>query len=390
MKKYLTLIASFIIMLSLGGVYAWSIFASELIEKYDFSAAQTQFIFGALIAVFPTTMIFADRLAKKIKVRNIGYLSGLLFLSGYLFAGLSGRNFIMMVSGISVLTGMGTGFGYWVSISIPVQWFPERKGLITGISAAGFGLGAFVLSMVSEIILSKEADVFQLFRFIGLAYGFLIIVISRFIYLPVSEVNFEKNKQYDFLASSQFLVLLLGIFLGTFSGLLIIGNLKLIGEHHDIPNHVLILGVSFFAMANFLGRLMWGLLSDYLNESLSVFLALTFQSISIFLLGLIFLSHTSYLLLSILIGFGFGGNFVLFAKETAHIFGVNNLGRIYPYVFLGYAIAGITGPLSGGLLFDYFHGYKYSVLLAGSVSFCGGLLFLFYTLRTRLYRERTK
>jgi MFS transporter, OFA family, oxalate/formate antiporter len=58
-----------------------------------------------------------------------------------------------------------------------------------------------------------------------------------------------------------------------------------------------------------------------------------------------------YLLLAVLIGFGFGGNFVLFAKETANMYGVMNLATIYPYVFTGYAIAGIAGPLSGGLAF---------------------------------------
>jgi MFS transporter, OFA family, oxalate/formate antiporter len=90
-----------------------------------------------------------------------------------------------------------------------------------------------------------------------------------------------------------------------------------------------------------------------------------------------------YLLLSVMIGFGFGGNFVLFAKETANMYGIMNLATIYPYVFTGYAIAGIAGPLSGGLLFDYFGNYIYAVLLAAMISFSGGLLFLYHHFQTK-------
>ncbi len=96
------------------------------------------------------------------------------------------------------------------------------------------------------------------------------------------------------------------------------------------------------------------------------------------LLGYLIQNDYSYLLLAMLIGFGFGGNFVLFAKETVNIYGVHNLGKVYPYVFVGYAIVGIAGPLSGGLLFDYFGNYRNAVLLAGMISFSGGLLFLFH------------
>lgn len=368
-------------MLSLGGIYAWSIFASELIEKYHFSAKQAQLIFGLVIAIFPITMVFANKLAKKIKPTILGYFSGFLFLFGYLLAALSNGNFLVITLGISVLAGIGTGLGYWVSLTIPVQWFPHRKGLITGIAAAGFGLGAFVLSLVSEFILSKGTTIFQMFGVIGLVYGLLIVLMSNFIHQPLENIKSDEKKHYKFLSSPPFLMLFAGIFFGTFSGLLIIGNLKLIGEHHIISNHSLILGVSLFAVANFLGRLMWGLLSDFFSASLTIFFALLLQSVSIILLNFILLNNTSYLILSAVIGFAFGANFVLFAKETAQIFGLANIGKVYPYVFLGYAIAGIAGPLSGGVLFDYFNEYTYSVLLASLVSISGSLLFLIYFLR---------
>lgn len=383
MKRYFSVGAAFFLMLCLGGVYAWSIIASELMDKYGFSSTQTQIIFGSLIAVFPVTMIFAGKLGTLIHSRFLGFASGLLFLSGYLMAGLSGGQFIPIFLGIGILTGIATGFGYWVALTIPVQWFPERKGLITGIAAAGFGLGAMIFSNLSEMIFASGKEVSQLLVIIGVSYGVLIFVFSNFIFPRKQEGGSPKPKSSDFLQKPIFRKLFLGIFLGTFSGLLIIGSLKLIGGQYNIRHEVLILGVSLFAVANFVGRLLWGFLSDHIGASQSIFLALLLQAVGILLLDFVLGSETSYIILSLVIGLGFGGNFVLFAKETAQSFGINHLGIVYPYVFLGYALAGIGGPLTGGILYDFSGTYNHAIFLAGLVSLGGGLLFLFHHLKMK-------
>ena len=379
MNRYFTVFASFIIMLCIGSVYAWSIIASELIRHYHFSASQAQVIFGTLIAIFPTSMILAGHLGKKIKFRYLGYISGLLFFAGYLIASYSVGSFIIILTGIGVVGGIATGFGYWVALTSPVQLFPEKKGLITGIAAAGFGLGAVFMSEISERILSEGKGVLQLLSIIGIAYGLIIITFSNFIYQHQSKLNSDIAKPVkltDFIHTNIFKKLFLGMFLGTFAGLLIIGSLKIIGEQGNLTNHYLILGVSFFAVANFLGRLFWGILSDYIGSSLGIFGALLFQSLAIVCLNIFPLSGITFVVLAFFIGFGFGGNFVLFARETAQVFGVRSLGIIYPYVFLGYAIAGIAGPYLGGVLFDFSGAYLFSIFLASAMSLAGSLLFL--------------
>ncbi len=385
-KKYLTVLASFIIMICIGSVYAWSIIASELIEEYRFSASQSQVIFGTLIAIFPVTMIFVGQLGEKIKYRYFGYISGLLFFAGYSLASYSQGNFILIFTGIGVLAGIATGFGYWVALTSPVQWFPEIKGLITGIAAAGFGLGAVFMSGVSEKILTNE-NVLQLLRIIGISYGMIILVFSNLIFQnsSISDNTEVPVKASHFTSSKTFRKLFLGIFLGTFAGLLIIGSLRIIGGQYNISNDNLVQGVAIFAIANFFGRLIWGFLSDHFEASLCIFLALLFQSLSIISLNIFTLSDVSYIFLALFIGFGFGGNFVLFAKETAQIFGVKNLGIIYPYVFIGYAIAGITGPISGGFLYDFSGSFSYAIIMASLMSLAGSLMFLNQYLTSRKY-----
>lgn len=378
MRKYLTVVASFVIMLCIGSVYGWSIIASELIENYGFSGTQSQVIFGSLIAIFPVTMILVGQLGKKVKHRYFGYITGFLFFLGYVLAGSSQGNFTIILLGIGVLGGIATGFGYWVSLTLPVQWFPKKKGLITGIAAAGFGLGALLMSEISEIIFNKGYNVLQSLKFFGTLYGLIILSFSNFLH-QVQNEGFSKEETFrlsELITTKLFKKLFLGIFLGTFAGLLIIGSLKIIGGKYQISDNILVLGVALFAITNFLGRLIWGFISDYVGASLSIFLSLLLQSVSIFLLNVFNLTDTSYLILTSLIAFGFGGNFVLFAKETAQFFGIKNLGIVYPYVFIGYAIAGIAGPISGGLLYDYFGSFFYAIILASIMSLIGSLIFL--------------
>lgn len=390
MKKYLTIVASFGIMMCIGSVYAWSIVAAELIENYGFSVAQSQIIFGALIAMFPITMIFVGQLSKRTKHSLFGYVSGVFFFLGYILAGFSEGNFVVIFLGVGVLGGVATGMGYWVSLTLPVQWFPEKKGLVTGIASAGFGLGALFMSEIAEIFFVRGYDVLFVLKFFGIAYGLIIMVSSIFLYQTKKEkVNVvESVKISQFIKTSYFKKLTTGIFLGSFAGLLIIGSLKIIGSQYEIAKHILVMGVAFFAIANFLGRLAWGYLSDIWSGSLNIFLALLFQSLSILMLNVLDHSEASYLIVASLIGFGFGGNFVLFAKETAQVYGVKNLGVVYPYVFIGYALAGISGPISGGLLYDATNSYFYAIVLASFMSLMGSVLFLFEYVREK--NERFK
>ncbi len=348
-----SVIASFGIMLCLGGVYAWSIFVPELKQEFRFSAAQTQLIFGTLIAVFPITMILSGKLEKRLGARRSAMISAIFFAAGYLTTGLSGGNFFVILFGVGLLTGIGTGFGYLISLTTPVKFFPQKKGFITGIAAAGFGLAAVILTGIAEILLRSGHHVLDVFIYIGLIYGAVIFMLS---FLMPTSAETEAGQNVDILQlirNAHFTKLITGIFFGTFAGLMVIGNLKPLGAIYEINDSILALGISLFAIANFAGRLTWGFISDYLGARWTIFIALTFQAISIFLLGYLDITSGFYLILSSAVGFGFGSNFVLFAKETAHEYGVSNLGLVYPYVFLGYAIAGIFGPMTGGLILDF-------------------------------------
>ncbi|MFO7657037.1 MAG: MFS transporter [Bacteroidales bacterium] len=377
MKKYFNLLYSFVIMLCLGSVYAWSIFVPGLKDNYHFTTTQTQLVFGVLIATFTLTMVLAGKWERKFGPHLVTLLSAVFFSLGYITAGLSKGNFFFVFLGIGVIVGIGTGFGYLVSITNPVKWFPDKKGLVTGIAAAGFGLGAIVLTWLTKMLLESASDVLNVFIYIGMGYGTVIMIMAILIKDPVTQPFKPIRQLTGIFTGTPFIKLAIGIFCGTFSGLLVIGNLKSIGSQYAIDNNTLLLGISFFSVANFAGRLAWGWVSDYLKGNTSIPLALSFLGFFVFLIGYTPLSPFSYLVISSAIGFGFGANFVLFARETAHLFGVGNMGYIYPFVFMGYGMAGILGPATGGYIFDLLFSYSYAAYIAAVISITGAIVFMF-------------
>jgi OFA family oxalate/formate antiporter-like MFS transporter len=132
MKKYLVALASFLIMICIGGVYAWSIFVPPLKAEHGLTTAHTQLIFGFTIAMFAIAMIFAGKIEKKHGPKITALIGAALFSMGYLFASFSNGQVLILLIGIGIFSGSGISFGYVCSLATPIKWFPRYKGLITG------------------------------------------------------------------------------------------------------------------------------------------------------------------------------------------------------------------------------------------------------------------
>ncbi len=382
MQKKQTAIASFVIMLCLGSVYAWSIFVPELTQTYNLSTAQTQIIFGTIISVFTLTMIGASRLLNNPGPRAVATFSGLLFFTGYLVAYLSKGEFLVIWLGVGLLGGVGTGLGYLVCLSVPVKWYPEKKGLITGLVVAGFGAGAIVLTYLTEFLLSRDVDVLKIFLYAGILYGLLITLSAQFIKEPAIAVAKKTQQSITFWKYTVFYQLLFGIFAGTFVGLLVVGNLKPIAQLDKISEYIIPLSISMFAVANFIGRIVWGWMSDRIKNIILIPTALVVEALA----ALTFLYFTGndmlFLALSALIGFCFGANFVLFARDTINKFGIEYYEKIYPYIFLGYGFAGVAGPFVGGQVYDLTGNYQTAVMISLILSLLAAVVYVVIQIRS--------
>lgn len=168
------------------------------------------------------------------------------------------------------------------------------------------------------------------------------------------------------------LSLILGIFAGAFTGILVIGNLKPIALTQNIDESTIVL----FALANFLGRIVWGWLSDFYSNTVLVPIALILQGIAA--LGLIYFQKTDliFILLVVIVGFCFGANFVLFARETIHKFGLSSYDKVYPYIFLDYGLGGIIGSVVRGKVFDAFGSYLSAMIFAFILSLIASIVYV--------------
>ncbi|MES9905798.1 MAG: MFS transporter, partial [Sedimenticola sp.] len=141
-NRWQVVIGAILIQICLGAIYAWSVFTPALKEA-GWSKLDTQIVFSVGLATFAVVMVFAGQKLKDWGPRKLAVIGGLTLGSGYLLAGLAGAtNFWAVCLGVGLVGGAGIGLGYVVPIAVGMRWFPDHKGMITGLAVAGFGFGA--------------------------------------------------------------------------------------------------------------------------------------------------------------------------------------------------------------------------------------------------------
>lgn len=372
MNRYFILVASVVMQLTLGGVYAWSAFIPPLRAENALTGWQAGLIFGTTIATFTLSLFLAGRVLEKVGPRRMGMAGGVVYGAGYLLAGYSSGAWPMLWLGIGVLTGAGIGLGYVCPLTTCVRWFPRQKGLVTGIAVAGFGGGAIVLAELVETLVGAGWSATTIFRLLGYVFMAIVVLCATVLRFPgpVPEPP-PPPRGLALWKDPHFLRLIAGMFGGTFGGLLVIGHLKPIALVAGLSSQAGAHAVGAFAIGNALGRIAWGYLYDRFGYRI-VTLSMGFLAFS--LLGLLDTGVAwRFVGASLVAGFGFGACFVVYAANVAAHFGPTQVARLYPKIFLSYGLAGIIGPSVGGLLYDFTGGYLWPILTAVLISTLGAV-----------------
>jgi OFA family oxalate/formate antiporter-like MFS transporter len=366
MKRWIVLFAGLVLQSILGGIYAWSTFVPALTATYKLTNGQCGAIFGLTIAVFSIAMIFAGRFMSKYGPRITAMIGGLLFTTGYIVSSFTGGSFILLLLSYGLLVGTGIGFGYVCPLTIGMKWFPENRGLVTGVAVAGFGGGAIILSSLADYLLQiKGFDVLEVFFATGIGFGSLAILSGVFMSEPEdsnkSKDNDSKEAISQHIFSRTFILIFLGMFAGTFAGLLVVGNLKPFMLEREISDFYATLSISLFALGNILGRILWGQLHDRWGSRSTI---ITTFSLFVFALILLAVNTPVWVLMAstIMVGAGFGGCFVIFASTIVEEYQVKLFSHLYPICFLAYGLAALIGPSLGGWLADSTGSYVSGIL----------------------------
>jgi len=330
-------------------------------------------VFGVTIAVFTISMIFAGRIQERRGPRPVAMMAGLLFGCGYLVGWLSGGSFFWLLIGFGILVGTGTGFGYVCPLATCVRWFPQHKGLITGVSVAGFGGGAILLSGIAGHLLARNTPVLEVFRLVGLSYGAAVLIGGAVLRFPSGPGSAPKPliPVRELLKHPEFRVLFAGMFAGTFGGLLVVGNLGPMALAAGLPAAQAVLAIQVFAAGNAAGRIGWGWLYDRQGRAV-IPISLLALMLAVVALG----SSNSvipFAASAAVAGFCFGACFVLYASQVASTFAPERLGSVYPFVFLAYGLSGLSGPAFGGWIQDLTGGFTAAIIVAAIILAAGAI-----------------
>ncbi|MDG6218721.1 MAG: OFA family MFS transporter [Candidatus Thermoplasmatota archaeon] len=427
MNRWIVVIGAIAIQIALGAIYAWSAFTTPLqSEAFGFSKTMTQAIFSTGLATFGICTIIGGRLQKKYGPMKISLLGGFLLGIGYLIGGLVGNNFPLKLIGIGLIGGAGIGLAYVVPIGVGIKWFPDKKGLVSGLAVAGFGFGAFLwilmanppsilgISGLIDTTTYTIANVDNAFRIYGIAF-LILVILGSFVmknppegwkpkgWNPPVEKDASGNTKKEIalvpkemLRKKQFYMLWLMFFIGALAGLMVIGNIQnfAINEVDGFANpnslffaeatDIAVIGAAVcLPIFNGGGRIAWGKISDTIGRKKSLILMFIFQGI---MMGIFFYTTSNplfFYIVASLIGFNFGGNFALFPAATADTFGSETVGLNYGYVFTSYGLGGIVGPILAGAVQDLEMSFIYAFYPAAIMCFIAAVIALLYNAKVK-------
>ncbi len=383
--RRLVVVSAILIQLCLGSLYAWSVFTPYLKEApFNFTNTQTQIIFSVSLAVFAVVMVFAGRWQAKSGPHIVALTGGAVLGAGYILAGLLGKSFVTQLIFIGLVGGAGLGLAYVCPLAVSMKWFPDKKGLIAGLAVAGFGFGATIWVKLAGSWgnLLVTMGILNVFLLYGVIFAVVVIGSSFWMVNPPEgwkpagwnpeavQKKFNNGTgtgldNYDsgtMLRSGQFKSLWLMFLFSSMAGLLVIGNMKLFGIEVLQARRGLtaaqasaIAGTAigvFYSLANGLGRIIWGTISDKIGPKTALIFMCALQGLA--MLSLYWMAGNQVLLyiVAAVIGFNFGGNFSLFPTMTADLFGAKSVGVNYGWVFTAYGMGGIVGPVLAGVVRD--------------------------------------
>jgi OFA family oxalate/formate antiporter-like MFS transporter len=384
-NRWLVVVGAVLIQLCLGAIYAWSVFTPYLtgalkdpVTEFGFTKTQTQIVFAVGLATFALVMVFAGKWQAKTGPRKVAITGGILLGVGYILAGFLGNSLATQIIFIGLLGGAGIGFAYVCPIAVGMKWFPDKKGLITGLAVAGFGFGALIWIKLADNWghLLENFGVLRVFLIYGIVFAVSVLIGSIWMknppegwkpkgWNPPAPKKGKKSSSDDLMPSKmlrtpQFYGLWIMFIFSGMAGLMTIGIIKLFGIDalknrggFDATQASVIAGTAmavFYSLANGIGRIAWGTISDKIGRKTSLFIMCLTQGIMMLLFYTMGANQYLLYLGATIIGFNFGGNFSLFPTATADFFGSKNVGMNYPWVFTAYGIGGIIGPIMAGII----------------------------------------
>ncbi|NMC73128.1 MAG: OFA family MFS transporter [Geobacteraceae bacterium] len=393
-KRWIIAIAGIIIMTLLGTVYAWSVFVKPVIAATGWEKTAVATTFMIIIGMIGLSAAFGGLLVDKKGPKFVCTIGVILYGIGVLLGGLALKsgNIWFLYIGYGFIGGLGNGLAYVVPIATLIRWFPDRRGLITGLSVMGFGLGAFFIGKIVPGLINS-VGVVNAFFILGIVYlvgntaSALILRNPPAGWLPdgftpsAKTVSAADSFSWDEAKKTPQWYMIWGmLFLNVSAGMGLLSKLspmaqEVIKAAQGITDEkqLAVAGGAVLATAsifNGLGRLFWSALSDKIGRKNVFMIMFASQAALYFYLPqvtsvMLFTVIACYLLACL------GGGFAVMPAFAADSFGPTYIGKVYGFVLTAWGAAGVAG----GLAFAKFD--KQQALYTAAALLIGGFVISF-------------
>ncbi len=350
--RLLILPAAVLMQLCLGATYSWSVYVRALRDLTGLGQGLVQIPFTLFYFVFPATMLFSGMFLRRMGPRGCAVLGGLAFGGGWVVASLGQAHFGLTALGIGVLAGVGAGLAYVVPIATCIRWFPRHKGLVTGVAVAGFGGGAALVSQVGGAwIAGGQATPFDVFRAFGLVFLGVVAACGLVMENPPGAGGEDQRPAPPgrVIGHPAFRALYLAMFAGLAAGFAVNANLKDLSAAGGMRAGIA--AVSLFALGNAAGRVGWGLVFDRMGSARSIQANLLAQAGLLVVGPWMVRTQGGFWTFALATGMCYGGVLVLYASSVAQIWGADQVGRVYGWLFSS-NIPAAAAPMAAGFVYD--------------------------------------
>ena len=349
------------------------LYRNPIIAETGWNQSSIAFAFSLAIFCLGMSAAFMGQVVDKFGPRVTGTISAILYASGNILTGvaLANHSLLLLYLGYGVLGGIGLGTGYVTPVSMIIKWFPDKRGLATGLAIMGFGFASLLTSPISYFLITKY-DVINTFYLLGVAYFLVMLIVSQFLKFPYyseQDTN-DSHKQLSqgigakkALKTVEFYLLWLILFINISCGLALISVVSPMAQDvagMTADQAAIIVGL--MGIFNGFGRLLWASLSDYIGRPLTC--TILFVVNILMTISLIFLHAPALFTIAMAVLMTcYGAGFSLIPPYLSDIFGAKELATMHGYILTAWGMAALAGPMLLAVIYSATKSYTSTLVV---------------------------
>jgi len=370
-NRWCQLVLGLIAMMAISSPqYVWTLFTGPLNQKLGTTLAELQWTFSLLIILqtwcSPLQAYLVDRFGPRLLI-SVGALmsGGGWVLSSYV------NDIWALYFTYGVICGFGTGIIYVGIIGLMVRWFPDRRGLATGLAAAGYGFGAIFTSFPIDSMIKSDGYAHTLVVW-GIIQGLIGIIAAQWLrvppegwqpegYSPASATTMQSKRSYspaEMLRTPTFWLLFVMMSMMSTSGLMVVSNVGPFANEYKVAQ-VLVFGMAALPLSltlsrftNGLTRPFFGWVSDHIGRENTMALAFGLEGIAMTIWLLTRDNAVLFVLISGVVFFGWGEIFSLFPSTLTDTFGTRHATMNYGFLYIAQGLGSVLGGPLAALLHE--------------------------------------